>query len=503
MADPAVGGMCVLCGSFEIETDYSKGEAFCNTCGAVQEEELITNSVQYEAGNSGHNTLVGRNVNLGAEGYLGQTGNPMKGGIARSSKDTTLSKNEDRLRGLGTQSKCGPDICNHGFRVYKMAYEAGMTRKRPLETVLCACLYIASRRMKTGHMLADFVHLLNGDIYDLAKTVRFFITRLCISVPMLDPMMQVERFCHELVNDRVLVPKLVNLAHRIVERMKKDWIDAGRKPGAVAAAAVIIACRVNNYEVDLDRVARVAQVAGVTIRRRLLEFAQTESAKLLPSQFETEDLPRAPIHPCLAGKPGNARSDPKGRAMDDAGRKRTAKCLKALLKTTKALTQKGITEGEDLTDLQHGLVCLNTSIEMTESRWQLTLEKSLFIATDLKVSITDDEFEGGRNTVCRDFLQSLMTNEAEQAIRRGNLQGKHGELLSRRADKKRELQEEQAERPRKQARKKAAKTAAGRPSRIPKPAEVQKSNKIDYDRFNDYLKDFDGSSNVEHFDLCA
>lgn len=198
---------------------------------------------------------------LPADGYIGQTGNPLKGGIARSSKDSTLSKNEDRLRGLGSQAKCGSDVCNHGFRIYKMAYESGMTRKRPIELILSSCLYIASRRFKTGHMMADFVPLLNGDIYDLAKTVRFFITRLCISVPLLDPIMQVERFCHELINDKTLVPKLVNLAYRIVERMKKDWIDAGRKPGAVAAAAVIIACRVNNHEVDLEDVAKVAQVS--------------------------------------------------------------------------------------------------------------------------------------------------------------------------------------------------------------------------------------------------
>ena len=235
----------------------------------------------------------------------------MKGGIARSSRDSTLSKNEDRLRGLGAQSKCGPDICNHGFRVYKMAYEAGMTRKRPLETVLCACLYIASRRMKTGHMLADFVHLVHGDFYELARTVRFFITRLCITVPMLDATMQVERFCHELVtHDRTLVPKLVNLGHRIVERMKKDWIDAGRKPGAIAAAAVIIACRVNNHEVSMEAVAKIARVSGITIRRRLLEFAQTESAKLLPSEFTSADLPRAQQHPCLLSKAAGRSAPP-------------------------------------------------------------------------------------------------------------------------------------------------------------------------------------------------
>ena len=159
--------------------------------------------------------------------------------------------------------------------------------------------------------------------------------------------------------------------------------------------------------------------------------------------------------------------------------------------------------GEDFSDLRHSVVCLNTAIEMTETRWQLTLEKSLFVATDLKVSITDDEFEAGKNIVCSDFLTSLLTNQAEQEIRRGNLLVKHGALLTKRADKKRELEEEESEgRPRKQAQRKTTKTpATGRPLGIPKPAEVQKSNKIDYDRFHDYLKDFDESNNIDQFDL--
>ena len=106
MTETAGGIYCSLCGSADIVTDYSKGEAVsmsiridpllsyqfllvamtllvltilnaeyvrssqvCSSCGAVQEEELITNTIQYEAGNSGHNTLVGRNVNLEGDLY--------------------------------------------------------------------------------------------------------------------------------------------------------------------------------------------------------------------------------------------------------------------------------------------------------------------------------------------------------------------------------------------------------------------------------------------------
>ena len=148
--------------------------------------------------------------------------------------------------------------------------------------------------------------------------------------------------------------------------------------------------------------------------------------------------------------------------------------------------------------MRHSLVNLTTAIEMAESRWQLTVEKSLFVATSLKYAITDEEFEGGRNVVCTEFLQSMMCNEAEREIRAGNLDQKHGVLLTRRADKKREVEQEEAERPRPKTRRKNARTAAqGKAAGTPKLAEVQKSNKIDYDRFNDYLKDFDSNNNEE------
>lgn len=122
------------------------------------------------------------------------------------------------------------------------------------------------------------------------------------------------------------------------------------------------------------------------------------------------------------------------------------------------------------------------------------MEKSLFVATDLKVAITDEEFEGGKNIVCTKFLESMMCNDAEQEIRQINLQNKYGDLLGRRAEKKREAEDEEGvPKPKKAVgKRKTTKGAYGRPGVGEKPAEVQKSSKIDYERFNDYLKDVGG-----------
>ncbi|XP_055350497.1 transcription factor IIIB 90 kDa subunit-like [Paramacrobiotus metropolitanus] len=498
MAEVAGDSVCLYCSSTDIETDYSKGQSYCTNCGAFQEQELITNSLQYETGPSGHNTQAGRTVRLDTQGYLGQTGNPLKGGIARSSKETTLQRNEDRLRGLGSLSKCDAAVCMHAFRIYRMAYDAGMTRKRSIDVLLSACLYISSRRCKTGHMLADFVPHLPGDIFDLAKTVRFLVTRLCIDVPMQNPVHQVERFCNALVEDKVLVQKLVTMARKIVERMRMDWIDAGRKPSAVAAAAVIIACRVYNYEVDLETVASVAQVAGVTIRRRLIEFARTQSARYMPSQFgtpEMENLPRAQYHPAIFQARKGKTSGPW--MVQAAERKKYALCLRQLLAAIiDGLKDENKYNDEQWSDLGHSLIVLNTTLEMVESRWKLSYEKSLFIATNLRPAITDEEYETGKEIVCHEYLHSLMCNQAEQKIRYLYLNEKHGDLLTKRAEKKREMESEEATgKSKRSTRRRTGKAAHGPRQGEPKPSEVvQTSTKVDYDRFNDYLKNFDGTN---------
>lgn len=67
-------------------------------------------------------------------------------------------------------------------------------------------------------------------------------------------------------------------ASRLLRRFKADWMTQGRRPAGVCGACIIIAARMSNYLRTPEEVAQVVKVSPSTIRKRLLEFAQTEVA---------------------------------------------------------------------------------------------------------------------------------------------------------------------------------------------------------------------------------
>ena len=79
-------------------------------------------------------------------------------------------------------------------------------------------------------------------------------------------------------------------ALRLVARMKRDWIVAGRRPAGICAAALLIASRAHGFQRDHHDVTKVLRVCGLTVMTRVKEFEATPSANLTLDQFHTEDI---------------------------------------------------------------------------------------------------------------------------------------------------------------------------------------------------------------------
>lgn len=59
---------CKNCGSTEIETDPSRGDAVCTQCGVVLEDQIIVNENEFAEGPHGNITLVGQFVSSESSG---------------------------------------------------------------------------------------------------------------------------------------------------------------------------------------------------------------------------------------------------------------------------------------------------------------------------------------------------------------------------------------------------------------------------------------------------
>ena len=79
-------------------------------------------------------------------------------------------------------------------------------------------------------------------------------------------------------------------ALRLVARMKRDWIVAGRRPAGICAAALLIASRAHGFERQHHDVTKVLKVCGLTVMNRVKEFESTPSAGLTLDEFHKKDI---------------------------------------------------------------------------------------------------------------------------------------------------------------------------------------------------------------------
>jgi transcription factor IIIB subunit 2 len=79
-------------------------------------------------------------------------------------------------------------------------------------------------------------------------------------------------------------------ALRLVSRMKRDWIVAGRRPAGICAAALLIASRAHGFERQHHDVTKVLKVCGLTVMTRVKEFEATPSSNMTLDEFHNGEI---------------------------------------------------------------------------------------------------------------------------------------------------------------------------------------------------------------------
>lgn len=150
-------------------------------------------------------------------------------------------------------------------------------------------------------MLLDFSDVLNTNVFTLGSTFLQLVKQLSLRLPLIDPSIYLSRFAAQLLprdpenpNSAQKNPTLLNNitqdALRLLQRMKRDWITTGRRPNGLCGACLLIACRMHGLRRTQSDVIKVVRVCDATLRKRLDEFSETESAQLRVDMFRVTDL---------------------------------------------------------------------------------------------------------------------------------------------------------------------------------------------------------------------
>ena len=282
---------CPNCGGREIEQQDASGASVCMDCGVVVEENAIVSSVEFVEGAGGASSMVGQFVSAtSSKAYTTPSSNrPGRRPFSRDSRETTLNNGRRRIQEIASRLRLSNHYIDAAHRLFTIAVEKNFVQGRRTTHVVATCLYIVCRQEKSQHMLIDFSDALQVNVYTLGTCFLKYRRLLGLKLEIIDPALYVYRFAAHLdLEEKANAVSLTAL--RLVARMKRDWIVAGRRPAGICAAALLIAARAHGFKKHHQDVTRILRVCGMTVTSRVREFELTPAANLTLDEFQSVEI---------------------------------------------------------------------------------------------------------------------------------------------------------------------------------------------------------------------
>ncbi|KAK1407456.1 hypothetical protein QVD17_39072 [Tagetes erecta] len=251
--------------------DYTTGSVCCVDCGKVVAQDVYTENPEFVRDNAGGAHLAGNYVQ----------------NACYESHRRTLNKGNDVIYEL--IDKYGISNVDHATKYYEIAVERGFTRGRRTGQVAAACLYVACREMEKPFLLIEFSSELGVSVYELG----IVYLQLCKLLSLqdhpfvqkpVDPSLFMHRYTSGLMKDGNN-KKVSNTALHLAVSMKRDWIQTGRKPSGICAAAIYVSSILHGYNFSKTDVVKAVHICEATLTKRLIEFENTEAGSLTIDEF--------------------------------------------------------------------------------------------------------------------------------------------------------------------------------------------------------------------------
>ena len=208
-------------------------------------------------------------------------------GFSRQSRENTLASGKRRIQDVAALLRLGNHFVDAAHRLFTIAVEKNFVQGRRRAHVVAACLYTACRQEKSQHMLIDFSDALQINVYTLGTCFLKFRRLLGLKLEVIDPALYIYRFAAHLDLD-AKANEVAMTALRLVARMKRDWIVAGRRPAGICAAALLIASRAHGFDRQNHDVTKILKVCGLTVMNRVKEFENTPAASQTLEEFHND-----------------------------------------------------------------------------------------------------------------------------------------------------------------------------------------------------------------------
>ena len=273
--------------------DKDLGEQICINCGEVLEQKMNDERAESSYDSFMENTRTGPATSLtmhnrGLSTIIGKSNhdfvgkplgyqmkhfmNRMRLWDSRSQVKTTSERNlKSALYEMGKLKEkmdLSDAIIERAAYLYRKAAKARLVRGRTIKSVVGACMYVACRDMDTTRTIIDIADHLQERRKLIAKSYRMLFQNLRLTVSITDPINSIIKFANNLQLPEITKREAI----KIFDVLKEKELTAGKKPDAVAATIIYMACIRTNVNLSQSEISRISGISGVTIRNRFNDF---------------------------------------------------------------------------------------------------------------------------------------------------------------------------------------------------------------------------------------
>jgi transcription initiation factor TFIIB len=283
---------CPECGSDNLIQDEESGEVICGNCGLVVSESTINEGPEWRAFTQTEKesrSRVGVPISFsvhdkGLTTVIGRIGRDALGrklplrtklqmlrlrkwqirSRVHSSVDRNLAQAMAELDRLTDKLHIPPSIKERAAIIYRKALDKGLVRGRSIAAITAASLYAACRITQTPRTLKEVTLHSPVDRKDIARCYRLLLRELDLRMPIPGAQERVPKIAAKVG----VGEKTQQMAIALLRKAEILKTTAGKDPMGLAAAALYIACVMNDEKRTQKMIADAAGITEVTIRNR-------------------------------------------------------------------------------------------------------------------------------------------------------------------------------------------------------------------------------------------
>lgn len=151
---------------------------------------------------------------------------------------------------------------------YRKVLELDMAKGRSIKALIVASTYAACRELNAPKTIQEIAQTIDADALLATRCFRLLMARLKWTPPKIEANTYVNR----LANIMHIKGKAYITAMEIMNIVKNSHVSQGKNPRALAAAALYVACEVENVEMSQAKIANAGDVSIVSVRKRVADI---------------------------------------------------------------------------------------------------------------------------------------------------------------------------------------------------------------------------------------